>query len=178
MSRERQPAGEALYKALRTLEIEFLNGGNSVVGSIHVLLGKYDVPYRQEMAKYLKSQSIIKRDENKGSYKTPYYWYNGPQLSVRYCNELFTQMKLEMSLNQTKSTPPADMLKVGDEFPEPHMGGNGFMTDVKEIDVIYEEVKPPTFQPDFKKELEKKELMLIDLIEENKQLRNLLKLYL
>lgn len=101
-------AGERLFKALRELEIQFLNGGHSVQTGMKALLTDHDCAYTHQMAKYLVEQSIVKKDPDKGNKNKPFYYYNGPRLSVKYCNDLYLQMKLDNKATEGMKAPKVD----------------------------------------------------------------------
>lgn len=127
-------AGEKLFRALRELEIQFLNGGHSVQTSIQKLLKDHKFTPANEMGKYLVAQSILKRDPDNGSHKKPYYFYNGPRLSVQYCNELILQMKIERAADKkTIKVHDSNYEETVDRSVKSPMGANLKTPDTKLI---------------------------------------------
>jgi len=86
------PAGEKLFKALRELEVAFLNDAGTVKTGLTVLMKKYDVPISNYVTKYLFENSIVKHSDQSTKREPIIYW-NGPRVSVQYCNELLRSIR-------------------------------------------------------------------------------------
>lgn len=97
--------GEKLFTALRELEVQYLNGGYSVQTGVEALLKAHKCMWVHDMGKYLVAQSILVLDSKSSIRSRPYYYYNGPKLSVKYCNNLYTAMKLEKVTDKKISEP-------------------------------------------------------------------------
>ena len=102
-----EQAGEKLFRALRELEVAFLDDGRKLQVSLQGLLKKYNFTPRNEMGKYLIEQSIVKKDLSMSTHKKPWYYYNGPRLNLKVCNEWITGMRLNKTLDEKEAAKPS-----------------------------------------------------------------------